>query len=129
MTDRMGYPPEVKAAVMAALLTGQSVGSIAEQYHLPPGTVSSWKTRASGVQSVADVAEVANQKREIGDLVLTYLKANLQTLHNQVRLFGDQEWLRQQPAGEVAVLHGVLTDKAIRLLEALASSAGQEQDV
>ena len=114
---------------MAALLTGQSVGAIADQYHLPRGTVSSWKNRATGLQSVADVADTATQKREIGNLVLEYLRANLETLHNQVRLFGNEEWLRQQPAGEVAVLHGILTDKAIRLLEALASSQGEGEDV
>lgn len=117
------YSEETKAAVMAALLTGQSVSQIARDYNLPPGTVSSWKHRRGALQDVAEsTRNDASQKSEIGELVLTYLKANLQSLAEQTRVFSDPQWLNKQPASELAVLHGVMTDKAIRLIEALTAN-------
>lgn len=115
---RTTYSPEIKAAVMAALLAGQGVAEIAAEYRLPEGTVKSWRSRLK--RQDAPVADVAPEKREeVGDLLLRYLRATLLTLEQQTVAFRDPEWLRKQPAGEVAVLHGVLTDKAIRLLEAM----------
>lgn len=45
------------------------------------------------------------------------------TLREQVKVFRDPNWLKQQSASEAAVLHGVIADKQIRLLEALADDA------
>jgi len=110
------YSDEQKAAVLAALLTGQSVSSIAREYNMPKGTVSAWKNRG--------VTKKATQKRadDIGELLISYLKSNLATLEKQSGFFGDQDWLRKQNASEAAVLHGVMTDKAVRLLEALSKN-------
>lgn len=110
------YSDETRAAVMAALMTGQSVSSVSREYKIPKGTVSSWKNR-----QVAPVADIATQKAnndEIADLLLRYLKANLNSLIAQVELFGNIEWLRKQPASEASLLHGIQMDKAIRVLEA-----------
>lgn len=114
---------------MAALLTGQSVSSLAREYKIPKGTISGWKERAHNV--VAGVATVATPddpkknppKGDIGALLLDYLQAALRTLKSQVEVFGDREWLKKQPASEVAVLHGVIADKTVRLLEGIAESA------
>lgn len=112
---RKKYSEETKAQVMAALLTGQSINSVAKEYSIPKSTVANWssQSRQNGT--------VPNTKREIiGDLLVGYLEASLKTLTAQVEVFGDEGWIRRQSASEVAVLHGVVTDKAIRLLEALA---------
>jgi transposase-like protein len=110
------YSAETKAAVMAALLTGQSINQVAKEYNLPRSTVASWRQRAPGVQPVQDTKKSA----EIGDLLLQYLKTNLETLRVQAEHFRDKAWLSRQSAESAAVLHGVMTDKAIRLLEALS---------
>jgi transposase-like protein len=104
------HAPEVRAAVAAALLAGQGVGEVAAQYRLPTSTVSRWKREAR---------RAAGQSEDVGELLLAYLRENLSTLTAQAVVFRDPEWLRTQPAGELAVLHGVMTDKAVRLLEAL----------
>ena len=39
------HPPEKQAAVIAALLEGQSVKAVAEEYNIPRGTVSGWKAK------------------------------------------------------------------------------------
>ena len=105
------YSNETKAAVLAALLTGQSINSVAREYSIPKGTISNWKNR--GVPNL-------DAKKDIGELLIGYLEANLETLRAQVETFRDPAWLKKQTASDAAVLHGVLTDKAIRLLEALS---------
>jgi len=114
------YSPETKAAVLAALLQGQGAHEIATAFKLPEGTVRTWHARVKLSDGSASVSRVETQKREqIGELLIDYLHANLSTLRKQQEVFGDPAWLAKQNAADVAVLHGVMTDKAIRLLEAL----------
>jgi transposase-like protein len=111
------YSDETKAAVMAALLAGQSINSVAREYHIPPGTISNWKNRQgvpkNGIQKRSD---------DIGELLVEYLRTNLVTLERQAAFFGDEAWLKRQTASDVAVLHGVMTDKSVRLLEAMSNA-------
>jgi transposase-like protein len=109
------HDPELRAAVLSALLAGQSISSVAREYRIDRASVIAWRN-AAGIGSTP----VQPQKRvEIGDLLSDYLREVLGTLAVQARTFRDEAWLRKQDASEAAVLHGVLTDKAIRLLEAL----------
>lgn len=119
---RQQYDESTKAAVMAALLAGQSVEEIAKKYKVPENTLKSWKSRQGG-NSVATVA--THKKEHIGDLLIDYLSEALITLKAQVVIFRNENWLKTQSAQELAVLHGVVTDKAIRLLEALQSDADE----
>lgn len=107
------YDPETKAAVRAALLAGQSVSSVAAEYKIPRGTISTWRRN---VDSLYEVDQP--QKREVGELLLEYLRANLQALKAQAEQFSDKAWLKEQDASDLAILHGVMTDKAVRLMEA-----------
>lgn len=120
MSNGQSYSDETKAAVMAALLAGQSINSVAREYKIPKGTVSDWNRKAH-----ERVGPEPTQKREIGALLLEYLQTNLATLRKQSEVFSDEKWLKRQSASELAVLHGVLADKTIRLLEAV--SVGQEE--
>lgn len=108
------YSDEQKAEAMAALLEGQAIADVASAYKIPEGTLKAWKTRAG--KSVASVA--SPKKEEIGELLVTYLEANLEALRAQAVTFSDPDWLVTQKAEALAVLHGVMTDKAVRLLEA-----------
>jgi transposase-like protein len=110
----MGHSAETRAAVMAALLEGQSLNKVAEQYSVPKTTVARWKR--------GGVPANGTQKEQIGALVLEFLQESLQTAIEQVQVFRDEKWLKRQDASQVAVLYGVNLDKAIRLLEALAAS-------
>lgn len=120
MSERNSYDADTKAAVMAALLTGQAVSKVAEEYDIPEGTVKGWKSKAKEALG----ADVPTQKKEeIGALLLEYVRENLQTLQEQtVGTFRNTKWLEQQTAADLAVLHGVLTDKTVRLLEAMAGA-------
>lgn len=116
------YNPETKAAIMAALLAGQSVSSIAKEYEIPKGTVSNWKREAYRELEPEVQSERTQKKARIGELLLEYLEANLKALKAQAEQFADARWLSKQQADEAAVLHGVMTDKAIRLLEAFGAN-------
>lgn len=116
MGKRKEYDSDTKAAAMAALYEGQSVSAVAREYNIPKGTVSGWKNAKGSMK-------VATQKKgeEIGELLLGYLHENIITLKAQAEHFRDKKWLMGQDAGELAVLHGVMTDKAVRLLEAMSN--------
>lgn len=117
MGKRREYSDETKAAVMAALLAGQSISSVAEQYSIPKGTVKGWKSKAENTVMEEIPPE---QREEIGELLMAYLRSTLRTLTEQSEFFRDRAWLASQSADQLAVLHGVTADKAIRILEALA---------
>lgn len=114
------YDDHIKAQCLAALLAGQSPAQVAATFGIPVGTLKSWKSRQLNGESVASVA--TDKKERIGTLLLEYLEEGLTTLREQVRVFRDEAWLKEQSASEAAVLHGVIADKQIRLLEALVDT-------
>lgn len=114
---RRQYSEEQRAAVMAALLAGQSISEAAGQYGVPIGTVKGWSRGTDRPRVQLD----ASTKNEIGELLLAYVRKALTTLTAQLEVFADGVWLRKQGASDLAVLHGVGTDKVIRLLEAMGT--------
>jgi transposase-like protein len=109
------YSDTEKAAAMAALMAGQSLNSVAAEYQIPEATLRYWKGRARAIP-------VDPQKENvIGDLLIDYLEANLKALKSQAEVFTDKAWLSEQGASEAAILHGVMTDKAVRLIEAFSA--------
>jgi hypothetical protein len=110
---------------MAALLAGQGVTEVAEAHNLPVPTVSGW---AKGI----DFEQVRIKKGEqLADLTFGYLTALLSALTEQVSHVRTKEYVSKQPASEIAVLHGVMADKAFRLLSALPTGepAGDSEPV
>jgi len=108
------YDDATKAAVMAALLTGQSAAAVAKEYKLPASTVRNWKREAS-----LDSGLATGQKERIGELIIDNLETALETSRTMLRAFADEDWLRKQEASQLAVLYGVISDKLFRVLEAL----------
>lgn len=115
MANGETYSDETKAAVMAALLAGQSVSSVAKRYDIPKRTVSGWKRKALGV------ATDATQKRDlqpIGDKLLELVLTEIDTLIEISKATRDHRWIKLQTASELGVFTGVKNDKLIRMLEA-----------
>ncbi|NBB85244.1 MAG: hypothetical protein GVY12_03345 [Bacteroidetes bacterium] len=98
---------------MAALLTGQSVSQVAKAYEIPKGTVSNWKRKAWEGAGDGFGAAGGQPREQTGALLLDYLRASLKALRLQAELFADEEWLQKQTTAEVAILHGLMTDKAL----------------
>lgn len=112
------HPPEVRAAVIAALLAGQGVREVATQYKLDKAVVSRWKSTIAPheLQRVA-----TKQADEFTELIANTLRNILKTVAISAERIGTKEgwaWLRQHDPSSVATLLGVLTDKGFRICEA-----------
>lgn len=106
---------ETTAAVMAALLAGQSVSEVARTYKLSTSTICNIKR---GMNSSVLEQVGAKKQDEIGELLTSYLRELLTTIKVQATFMRDTQWLKGQEAAQVATLFGVANDKAFRLLEA-----------
>lgn len=107
-----------KAAVIAALLAGQSITEVATQYDVPVGTVKSWAHRMRADKESLLVTE--DRAAKIGDLVFDNLEAMLKAQNAILtHVSTEKEWLKKQDASDLAVLVGVIADKTFRILDAL----------
>lgn len=127
MARGKAHSDETRAAVMAALLAGQGVNEVAATYKLDPSVVSRWRSQTPADQ----LQQLATKKaHDFGELLGDYLADSLLTLREQVRFFRNGDWLKEQSASELGTLHGIVADKAVRLLEAAerAASASETAD-
>lgn len=118
---RREYSDETKAQVMAALLAGQAITYVAKEYQLPRSTVGKWRKQLAA-RVHADVEQKTASGATLDELLQSYVETNLVTLREQSVFFRDRQWLSRQSASELAVLHGVLADKTVRILEAYGGS-------
>lgn len=120
------HSDETKAKVIAALLAGCGVVEIAREMNIPHNTVSDYKKEIPEEK----FDELRRKKGErLDDLVYDYLVQNLETLRAQSKAVSDESYINQQPAGEMATLHGVIADKTIRLLEVTTSPSTSSQQL
>lgn len=106
------YSEEERAAALAdVLIIGQ--GATAAKYDIPRSTLATWQQKYEIVQNST------LKKGRIGALAASYLEANLQALTAQAYVASQPDYINRQSAENLAVLHGVMADKSIRLLEAL----------
>ncbi len=111
------HSDETNVAVEAALLTGQGVSEVARAYNLPKSTVSRIKNELLPAQ----LEQVGTEKgKRIEALLFKYLKKGLKALGKQSELAADLSYLKQFPPQQLAVLHGVMADKMVRIIEASA---------
>ena len=111
------YPPEAKARAVAALLVGGRPRVVAREHGIPESTISTWRSRLK-------TGKLRHEKRaggrsDFGQLLSESLEASLRSLIAQSRFAADPEWIRRQPADELAVFFGTLFDRTMRMLELL----------
>ena len=130
------YSDETRAAVLAAIASGDSIRHAAEAHDVPPSTAAGWKKKAKVQTGSAQSrtkkrngefdAEVYDPADPFSDLLILLTRDKIQTLREQLHFFRDVEWLRKQNAADVAILFGVVSDKALRLLEAYGGAIDDE---
>jgi len=118
------HSPEFKAKVLAAIAAGTSVLQASREFGVAPGTIRMWRS-AAGITPVVN----AEKKRDLGVQIGDYLSTGLETLTAQLRVFGDPNWIKEQPAGELAILHGVISDKLVRVLAGLERAEEGDREV
>jgi transposase-like protein len=107
------HSDETRAAIMAALLAGQGVVETAKEFKVPKQTVSDMKAKLD------ERLGQSGLKKDIATQVLELLEIKLNALKAIAQSISRSEYIQKQPASEVAVLYGVLADKAFRILSAL----------
>jgi transposase-like protein len=118
MARGVPHSDETRAAVLAALLTGQSVTAVSLEYKLSHATVISWRD-AAGLGSTRVQPKI---HADIGELVLAHVRASLLALETQAGVACDAAWLKRHSPADLAVLFGVISDKSHRILAALEST-------
>lgn len=115
------HDPQARAAVLAGVLAGKKLIEIAREQQIPESTVRLWRDQAGlGPKAPRNAGYLAEEKKkDLGVLVGEYLDDILVSLRAQAIHTRDPEWLARQNAHDLAILHGVLSDKAVRLLGAL----------
>lgn len=112
MSERRKYTDELRAAALAdVLLLGP--GATAAKYDIPLGTLKTWQ------QQYQIIHDPSIKKGRVMALAASYLEANLQALIAQSYVASQPEYINRQAAEGLAILHGVMADKSVRLLEAL----------
>lgn len=120
------YSPDTRAAVLAAIAAGEPIAAVARQYGIARSTVQNWM--ASSHVSEYRTPAIQQKKAEIGQQVYGLLEDYIETLRIQVRATRDEDWIKKQSADSLAILHGVLADKSIRLLAAFRPPAQEGSD-
>lgn len=126
MSRGKAHSDDTQAQVKALLLAGEGVMEVARQLNIDHSSVS----RIKSSLGPDELHELARKKGDtIENLVVDYLVTNLKTLRTQAEIAGERAYIEKQPAGELSLLHGVMSDKSIRLLEAIqrASDSGARQ--
>lgn len=115
------HPPEVRAAVVAALITGASLTAVCEEFDVPQRTALDWREAAIAASPLVRVTgDEARTRREldleqlVGDLV----SSSIEALVIQAGLAAERSWFTAQDASGIAEYRGVEFDRLIRLLRA-----------
>lgn len=107
---------EVKAAAVAAVLAGESVSSVAKQFGVSRAAIVEWRDKTGITGEVTPVAQ--QKKHDLGMQVYGLLEDSIAHLRFQLRVTADEEWIKRQTANDLAIYHGVIADKTVRLLAA-----------
>lgn len=119
------HSDEKRAEALAALLEGQGVTEVAKKYNLPKSTVTDIK-RSIDSEEFARVR--AKKEDSLAELIEGHLSASLQAAANIARQTQNESWLTKQDADKLGVFYGIITDKAVRILEAAEAASNGEAD-
>ena len=118
------HSDEKRAEALAALMEGQGITEVARKYKLPTSTVQDIKNSIDG----EEFAKVRIKKQEqLAELIEGHLEASLTAATNIARQTNNAEWLTKQDADKLGVFYGIVTDKAVRILEAAEQAQNDEE--
>lgn len=119
------HTDEKKAEALAALMEGQGVSEVAKRYKLPHSTVSGLK-KTIGSKEFDEVRR--KKETELASLIEGHLHASLQAASNIARQTNNESWLNKQDADKLGVFYGIVTDKAVRILEAAEQAQSTDDE-
>ena len=115
----MGRPrklPALRTEAVARVRTGEPVDRVANALGVDWHTVQAWVRAATPSNSEQKGYDYNRQ-------FAGHLEQALDTLTAQLRLVGEPDWIRQQNARDLAILYGVVHDKAMTVYAAWERAA------
>lgn len=124
------HPPEVRAAVVAALITGAPLGAVCEEFDVPARTAQDWRDAAVASSHLVRVTgdEVRTRRElDLEELVGRLVSSSIESLVAQAGYAAERDWFAAQNASGIAEYRGVEYDRLIRLLRAFQREPAPEQ--
>jgi len=118
------HPASVVAKALAEMVAGSTVAEVSEKYSIPQQTVSGWKALLP-----PELGETRTKRETVEELLSIYLEKILRANIAQLDVFANADWIQRQRASELAILQGVLFDKAIRIFDAARRGEQQPQQL
>ena len=116
----MAYDSSVRQRAISALRDGHTVRQVASDLGITTRTLRRWRAALPEDEQAEIVRRTALKKQaDLGELIYGYLTTSLPSLTAQLRVMGDPVWIDRQNAREIAILHGMLWDRALRILTLL----------
>ena len=125
------HPPEVRAAVVAALITGAPPAAVCEEFNVPYTTAKDWLDAATASSSLVRMSGDEQRTRrelDLEQLVGDLVASSIASLVAQAGFAAERGWFTAQDASGIAEYRGVEFDRLIRLLRAFQRDPGQQQD-
>ena len=112
---RKHHSKQLIAEIKANLILGGSISEVSQYFNIPESTVRNYFR-----QLTPDEIAKLNAKKEsqIGSLMTEYLQETLKSLVDLASQVRNPEYIHCQKAQDIAILFGVMSDKAFKLIEA-----------
>lgn len=125
LTRRLdGQSPDgsIRAAVLAALVLGESPGQIAEQYNLPVAQVEQWKRRF-------DITDPIQRRDQLSEQLLIFVQQKIKNLVAISVATSDEDWIHEQSASELAAYLRAEHEMLLRVFEAFGRTAQHQAEL
>lgn len=114
------HPPEVRAAAVAAVATGEQPAAVAKRHGISQGLLHGWCDQDLPPVDVSEISRSdlarARSREQMAELIYDTIGDLLTGIRDQLREATRAEWVARQDAADVAALLDKEIDGAIRLL-------------
>lgn len=112
----------LKAAVQAALVLGIPAQQIAQQYGLSPALVRRW-------EQAFDITSPLKRRDALSESLLAFVQQELLALMAISIATMDEEWIKDQRAGELAQFVSAKQDRLMEILSAYGRTQVSQQQI
>lgn len=112
----------LKAAVLAALLLGQTPEQVAIRFGLSVSDVRRWG-------AAYDISNPLKRRDSLSEMLLVFVEQELASLMSISIATSDDEWIKDQNAADLAVLVGAKQDRLMKILEAYGRAQQSRQQI
>lgn len=122
-------PDDVKQAIAADLIAGERPLDIANMRGVSLSTITRVKQKYLSAEMLSKME--ADKVAVLGDLMILSLEAGIEATVRIANVTKDEGWLKLQEAGDLGKMYGIISDKIVRVAEAMENmdNVKKTQDV